>query len=168
MAAGFWSTLIQVVVWCLTTSSHYLNQCWLRSCDIDLTTILNQSLMEINTFETAVALQEIWRDTTLMWRHNDIMISQLLSQNKIYITWCCNYIIIMRMLAGLSKVASICIIIAKVIRGLHCNRCVGAHSPHNTYQTLIGLCIRCTNHSCDSWFLSFYSVTIVLGGIISI
>ena len=31
------STLVQVMAWCLQTTSHYLNQCWLRSLPYDVT-----------------------------------------------------------------------------------------------------------------------------------
>ena len=42
-----WSILIQVMAWCLTATSHYLNQCWLitvRASGIHLNTILQEML----------------------------------------------------------------------------------------------------------------------------
>ena len=60
------STLVQVMAWCRQATSHYLNQCWLRSPT-------PYGVTRPQWVEQIVDLCMIWYARALMWRHCNVL-----------------------------------------------------------------------------------------------
>ena len=79
-----WSTLVQVMAWCLTAPSHYLNQCWLiinevlwQSPETNFQEMLKWSILDIEVWKLLI------QDTAESHTANELTNKQILSS----ITW---------------------------------------------------------------------------------